>query len=537
MAEEPIVDENLEKIEEMFEQPTLRDRLRKLFTGLGKPRSSREYKEAIVELQRLLAPVVAILIPGILIAILIVCAAPGKSNKALSDIQIAQAEDEEVIEEQQDQETPEVEMEDLATEAIMDTPANTVNVANPAEAVMPQTQAPTVSSVSEVMDIKAPVMMKNVFGQQRSASGRASALRKFGGDAETERCVMRALRWLVTQQQKDGSWKGSGGASGVSCTGFVILAFLAHGEKPGGSPEFGACLQKAVEYLMRKKKHDAMEMHALAEAYGMTRNPNIKDMLEKDLVALCDRLADKTTWGHPTDGKDYTMPNLLTMTFNVMTLRSAQLSRIKTPKMDRALAKLREGFLGQSNKKMGGFSSDYYGPARFPYRRTGTWHFMMGVVGMQYLGYGDHPVIEKTMQILDDDWAPPTLKWSDIACCPVRGNYWATMVFFNDEGNRNRWKKWNMQMKHVYTRGQKVLGVAESNYVDEKGRPQETGYWRCKDMHIGSQPLMPTCYVAQQLMVYYRYLPTGSKEAWNVTEEKKVEATQSDDITVGIGDL
>ena len=321
MAEEQIVDENLEKIEEMFEQPTLRDRFRKLFTGLGKPRGSREYKEALVELQRLLAPVIAVLIPGILIAILIVCAAPGKSNKALRDIQVAQAEEEQELEEQQDQEIPDVELDQVATEAIMDAPANTVNVANPAETVMPQTQAPAVSSVSEVMDIKAPVMMKNVFGQQRSASGRAAALRKFGGDAETERCVMRALRWLVTQQQPDGSWKGSGGASGVSCTGFVILAFLAHGEKPGGSPEFGACLQKAVEYLMRKKNHDAMEMHALAEAYGMTRNPNIKDMLNKDLVKLCERLADKTTWGHPTDGKDYTMPNLLTMTFNVMTLR------------------------------------------------------------------------------------------------------------------------------------------------------------------------------------------------------------------------
>ena len=39
-------------------------------------------------------------------------------------------------------------------------------------------------------------------------------------------------------------------------------------------------------------------------------------------------------------------------------------------------------------------------------------------------------------------------------------------------------------------------------------------------MHVGSQPITPTCWVALQLMVYYRYLPTSSKKARGITGQK-----------------
>ena len=47
---------------------------------------------------------------------------------------------------------------------------------------------------------------------------------------------------------------------------------------------------------------------------------------------------------------------------------------------------------------------------------------------MQYVGAGDNPVIDKTLGILMDEWEPPTLTTTDISCCPVRANYWATMA-------------------------------------------------------------------------------------------------------------
>ena len=530
--------ERIEKIEAMFEAPTLRRRLRALVTGLRQPRGSAAYKEAFVELQRLLAPVLAVLLPAIFIAILFVCTIPSAQNKMLRDIQIVEAQEDDTLDE-----AP----VDLPDDLDMDQPADmdltmdvvvTPDVSTPLPEVAPTAAAaPVVNTVDAVMNIKAPVMLKSVFGDTRSAAARATSLRHFGGNAQTEAAVMRALRWLKTKQRPDGSWPGQAGADNMRPTGLAILTFLSHGEKPGSlAKEFGGTIQKGVEYLMRTPNLDAAEIHALSEAFGMARNPNIRPVVEARLNALADRLAN-TEWGPPHDNSKAVLPRLLPMTFETMALRSAKLSRLNVKNMEKALMKLKEGFLHQANTRLGGFSDDHWGPPGPNYRRTGLWHYMVGVVAMQYLGASRHPVIEKTLAILDDEWEPPTLDTTDIACCPVRGNYWATMVFFNAGGKR--WANWNREMVRTYLAGQHRL--ANTPYKDPKGRPQELGYWTCEDMHIShdttGMEIITTCYVAQQLMVYYRYLPTSSREAWNAEEEKPATPVETGDVSVDFGDL
>ncbi len=535
--EEFFVEEiDLEAIGKQFESESVFTRIKLLLRGLKAPAGSREYKEALIELQRLLAPVGAIIIPLIFIAILFVCSVPEKTNKDLRNINVAKAEEEAALEE------PPPEMEDL-TETTTDQTVETEvlndisnpsldNLQTPTDVVTPNTDnAPIIENANAVMDIQAPVKMKTVLGQSRSAGARARSLAKFGGDAETERCVMRALRWLKTQQRPDGSWAGRSGT--LNMTGFVVLTYLSRGIKPGADPEFGETLRKGVEYLMRNRHKDAIALAALAEAYGLSRNPNIRQIVEQSLNDLADQMKE-TIWGPHRDGSKAKEPRDLTkLTFYVMALRSAQLSRFKIPNLQKGLDKLREGFLHQANKKHGGFSSAFYGPPKLNYPRIMMWHYMLGVVGMQYVGAGDNPVIDKTLGILMDEWEPPTLTTTDISCCPVRANYWATMVFFNYFEGDKRWFDWNNKMKAVYKRGQhKEVG----KYQDHRGMPQEIGYWTCEDMHIGTQPIATTCYVALQLMVYYRYLPTGQKNAWKVTEEKeeKVSGAAKDDVEVSI---
>ena len=535
--EEFFVEEiDLEAIGKRFESESVFTRIKLLLRGLKAPAGSREYKEALIELQRLLAPVGAIIIPLIFIAILFVCSVPEKTNKDLRNINVAKAEEEASLEE------PPPEMEDL-TETTTDQTVETEvlndisnpsldNLQTPTDVVTPNTDnAPVIENANAVMDIQAPVKMKTILGQSRSAGARARSLAKFGGDAETERCVMRALRWLKTQQRPDGSWAGRSGT--LNMTGFVVLTYLSRGIKPGADPEFGETLRKGVEYLMRNRHKDAIALAALAEAYGLSRNPNIREIVENSLNDLADQMKE-TIWGPHRDGSKAKEPRDLTkLTFYVMALRSAQLSRFKIPNLQKGLDKLREGFLHQANKKHGGFSSAFYGPPKLNYPRIMMWHYMLGVVGMQYVGAGDNPVIDKTLGILMDEWEPPTLTTTDISCCPVRANYWATMVFFNYFEGDKRWFDWNNKMKAVYKRGQhKEIG----KYQDHRGMPQEIGYWTCEDMHIGTQPVATTCYVALQLMVYYRYLPTGQKNAWKVTEEKeeKVSGAAKDDVEVSI---
>lgn len=540
VAEELQFEESrLEEIEKQFETPTFFSRIKMLLRGLKAPAGSREYKEALIEMQRLLAPVGAIVIPLIFIAILFVCSVPNKSNRDLTDINVAKAEDDVSLddpppemEDMQDQSTDQAAIETEVMNAIANPSLN--NLATPTDVVAPSsdTSAPTVDAPNAVMDIVAPVKMRTTLQAARSAGARAKALAKFGGDAETERCVMRALRWLKTQQRPDGSWAGRSGS--LNMTGFVVLTYLSRGIKPGGDPEFGDTVRKGVEYLMRNRYKDAIALAALAEAYGLSRNPNIREIVEQSLNDLADKMKG-TIWGPWKDGSKNVEPKDLTkLTFYVMALRSAQLSKFNIPNLKYALDKLREGFLHQANKKLGGFSSAYYGPPPANYPRIMMWHYMLGVVGMQYVGAGDNPVIDKTLGILMDEWEPPTLSTTDISCCPTRANYWATMVFFNYYEGDKRWFEWNARMKAVYKRGQRKIA---GKYLDHTGMPQELGYWECEDMHIGSQPIAPTCYVALQLMVYYRYLPTGQKSAWKVTEEKEetdVSSAAKDDVDVSI---
>ena len=536
IAEEIAIEEaKLEEIEKQFETPTLIGRIKMLLRGLKAPAGSREYKEALIEMQRLLAPVGAVVIPLIFIAILFVCSVPSKSNRDLRDINVAKAEEDATLDEPppEMEDTTELNTDTVETEVLNDISNPSLdNLATPNVVVTPSTDnAPVVDNPNAVMDIQAPVKMNTVIGQSRSASARARSLAKFGGDAETERCVMRALRWLKTQQQPDGHWEGHSGS--LHMTGFVVLTYLARGIKPGADPEFGETLRKGVEFLMRQQSKDAIALAALAEAYGMSHNPNIREIVEQSLNDLADRMKE-TIWGPYRDGSKNVEPRDLTkLTFYVMALRSAQLSRFKIPNLQKGLDKLREGFLHQANKKYGGFSSAYFGPPPINYPRIMMWHYMLGVVGMQYVGAGDNPVIDKTLNILMDEWEPPTLATTDISCCPVRANYWATMVFFNYFEGDKRWAEWNGKMKTCYKRGQHR---ESGKYQDHRGMPQEIGYWTCEDMHIGSQPIAPTCYVALQLMVYYRYLPTGQKNAWKIVEEKeeKVTGAAKDDVEVVI---
>ena len=113
-----------------------------------------------------------------------------------------------------------------------------------------ETLSPIPQTFDAVMTVKSPVILKNIYGANRNTGTRGQALSRFGGDKHTEDAVMRALRWLKTQQRHDGGWNGQ--SEGTGSTGLAILAYLAHGEIPGSSPEFGQTVQRAIEFLMRQ---------------------------------------------------------------------------------------------------------------------------------------------------------------------------------------------------------------------------------------------------------------------------------------------
>jgi hypothetical protein len=61
--------------------------------------------------------------------------------------------------------------------------------------------------------------------------------------------------------------------------------------------------------------------------------------------------------------------------------------------------------------------------------------------------------------------------------------------------------------------------------------PQEIGWWENKDHHT-DRPVMDTCLAALQLMVYYRNLPTTSKDALKPVEGLIPSSAETGDILV-----
>src|SRR5262249_35058440 len=115
--------------------------------------------------------------------------------------------------------------------------------------------------------------------------------------AETDRAIRDGLAWLAKQQTADGSF-GSGAYRGsIAVTSLAGLAFMANGSSPGRGP-YGPQVDKALQYVMDNTAasgfisvpnavtHGPMYSHGfgtlfLAEAYGMTRRPEIREKLEK----------------------------------------------------------------------------------------------------------------------------------------------------------------------------------------------------------------------------------------------------------------
>ena len=533
LSAEELMQEHLAEIQAAFEEEGFFKRLGKMFKGLKMPRSSAEYKLARTELQRLIAPMLAILCPVMFIIVLCVMTEISGRAKEAIQVDIARAQDDEALQDETEQtEVEQTEQTEVEIEVDMpnDMPTQVTEVVAPSLSSTPTDQAIKQPDPNSVALVKSPVSMKSVYATTRSAASRVEAMKKYGGDPRTEVAVVNALRWLKSIQRADGSWAGDTGADRQGVTGLVILTFLAHGEKSGGG-EFGECVSKGLDWLMKNStKLDPIGTHALAEAYGFLKNPNLKESATTAVKVMVDDLV-KTKWGPDDEMHLNTRPMLLKMAFQTMALKSAQMSGITPPNFEVALERLKEGFLIQGNQKEGGFSSDYYGPPRANYRRTGIWHSMVGIIGLQYLGAGTLPIVERTMKLLDDDWEMPTLGSIDSSCCPVRGNYWATMVFFN--GGGKRWQNWNRKMIDAYFTHQKLNKGA---YTDLRGIQRDMGWWECEDMHIVSGGYKPpakwtstTCWVALQLMVYYRYLPTSSKAARGIGVVKPKEEAQKEE--------
>ncbi|MDD5706314.1 MAG: terpene cyclase/mutase family protein [Kiritimatiellae bacterium] len=530
----PLQDPAFKELMELFEEKSYWQRLRLMFTGLTKPKDTGAYKAARTELQRQLAPLAAFAIPAACVLLLAVLGSRNANRDRSFETDIMDAEEikdlEDIIE--PDKQLP----DDIQPTDIQFTPDIAMDTPAPAENA-PMT--PQVANFDAVLQVKSPVILRNIYGATRSTGMKGRLMAEGGGNAATETAVIRALRWLKKKQQPDGSWPANKNAM----TALAVLCFLAHGEKPGDSVEFGDTVQRGIQFLLGSQPasgqwpgnyEHAIATYAMCEAYGMTMNPNVKAAAERAVKIVI-------KGQHETGGWDYGMKqserdDTSVMGWAAQALKAAHMANFYSDRaaLEKACKLAVKGFQKNAGPN-GGFG--YTEPGAGGLSSVGT-------LCMQFHGAAKRPEVTKTLDLMDA-WKPawngmrPDTKMTMkdgkpvqpviagvVGGCTQYYYYYATQAKFQAGGSR--WDKWNDGMWPEYVRAQFV----EKNAIaDADGKMQDIGWWENIDTHT-DRPVMDTCLAALQLMVYYRYLPTF--KSMNVEEEVAATATDAGDIKVDV---
>lgn len=163
--------------------------------------------------------------------------------------------------------------------------------------------------------------------------------------SETERAIENGLQWLAAQQRRDGSFASNGNQANLAVTALAGLAFMGAGSTPGRGP-YGDNIEKALQYVLDNTteagfivvqgsmSHGPMYSHGfatmfLAEAYGMTKRPEIREKLEKAVRLIVNTQNKEGGWRYQPMPRD---ADVSVTVAQINALRAARNAGIYIPK-------------------------------------------------------------------------------------------------------------------------------------------------------------------------------------------------------------
>ena len=138
---------------------------------------------------------------------------------------------------------------------------------------------------------------------------------------ETERAIETGLAWLAGTQNADGSFGNGTYRGNIAVTSLAGLAFMAVGLEPGPRPLRHRRSTRPCVYVMDNTSpsgfiavaaaatHGPMYSHGfgtlfLAEAYGMTHRPEIREKLQKAVRLIIDTQNNEGGWRYQPVRRD-----------------------------------------------------------------------------------------------------------------------------------------------------------------------------------------------------------------------------------------
>ena len=355
--------------------------------------------------------------------------------------------------------------------------------------------------------------------RHREIIARGLLVESGGGNEETERAVGAAVNWLARHQNPDGSWgcaaclkhckdpscaKDAENVGGfglvknvqdfpVAATAFGLLPLLAAGQSHEANGPYKGVIRGGLNALTTMQDEQTgklgkgyMYEHALGtmtlcEAFGLSRDPNLKAQAQAALDFLQDAQNDKTGGWHysanpPTAG------DLSVTGWQIMALKSGELAGLKVDPQTYAKAKQ---FLSSVSKgKSNGMASYMSESGPTPTMSA------VGLLCKQNLGLklDDPAQAEATRYLMGNLPSSAANPYFE---------YYATQAMHNLPGKD--WDQWNESVRTRLVAEQVKEGCATGSW-SPAGKPHVMGR------------LMATSFGVLTLEVYYRYRPVYEPE-------------------------
>jgi Prenyltransferase and squalene oxidase repeat len=305
------------------------------------------------------------------------------------------------------------------------------------------------------------------FGEARRGDVPAGTLEMM--TPETDNAIKSGLAWLARTQSADGSF-GTGTYRGnIAVTSVAGLAFMASGSSPGRGP-YGPQIDKALVFVMDNTSpagfiavvaastHGPMYSHGfgtlfLAEAYGMTRRPEIREKLQKAVRLIVDTQNVEGGWRYQPIRRD---ADLSVTICQINALRAARNAGLFVPK-ETVGACIR--YVKRSQNPDGGFRYMLQGGASaFP--RSAA-----GVVALQSAGEYDTKEVKEGIAYLRQYMRE--IKLGNRYSHYFYGHYYAAQAMWLRGGDD--WAEWYPAIRNELLHRQEVSGFWSDSICNEYG--------------------------------------------------------------------
>lgn len=296
----------------------------------------------------------------------------------------------------------------------------------------------------------------------------------------------KALFWLASKQNPDGSWSESRYPHNTAITAFAVLAFMSQGHVPGQG-EYGPIVSKAARFIASAQRAEGdgylvgrggnmychgMATLALAELYGMTHDDELKPVLDKalDLIIRCQ--SPQGGWRYDPNPHD---ADISATIMQVMALRAAKNGGLNVP--DVVLTRALQYVEACRDPNSGGYN---YQPGQ---KHPGFARTAAGACILQLCGKYDHEHMQEAIKFLQKDtnrekrFRAREYFWY--------GHYYAAHAMHIVGGDT--WKEWYSDISNVLLPRQAENGAWEAQ--DLEGNPPGPVYQTSIAVIILSTPL------------------------------------------------